>query len=111
MAGSSLTVDFNMGPGEQKVVRIILAWYAPEWEGNGVPGTGGERIWTYAPEGMALSTTGKRFTHMYAKRFADAGEVATYLARHHEQLLETDNRLAVGNLRQTRRCPAGWRIR
>ena len=85
---SSLTVDFNMGPGEQKVIRIILAWYAPEWEGNGVPGTGGERIWTFAPEGMALSTTGKRFTHMYAKRFADAGEVATYLGRNHKQLLE-----------------------
>ena len=86
--GSSLTVDFNMGPGEQKVIRIILAWYAPEWEGNGLPGTGGNRIWTYAPEGMALSTTGKRFTHMYAKRFADAGEVATYLGHNHQQLLE-----------------------
>lgn len=86
--GSSVTVDFNMGLGEQKVIRIILAWYAPEWEGNGVPGTGGERIWTYAPEGQALSTTGKRFTHMYTTRFADAGEVASFLARHHPQLLK-----------------------
>jgi uncharacterized protein (DUF608 family) len=86
--GSSLTVDYNIGPGEDKVIRIILAWYAPEWEGNGVPGTGGERIWTYAPEGMALSTTGKRFTHMYTTRFADAGEVAAFLARNHEQLLK-----------------------
>jgi uncharacterized protein (DUF608 family) len=85
--GSSLTVDFNMGPNEEKVIRIILAWYAPEWEGNGVPGTGGERIWTYAPEGMALSTTGKRFTHMYATRFANADEVATYLGRNHKELL------------------------
>jgi len=86
--GSSLTVDYNLGPGEEKVVRIILAWYAPEWEGNGVPGTGGERISTYAPEGEILSTTGKRFTHMYATRFADAGEVATFLARDHAQLLK-----------------------
>jgi uncharacterized protein (DUF608 family) len=86
--GSSLSVDFNLGPGEHKVIRIILAWYAPEWEGNGVPGTGGKRIWTYAPEGMALSTTGKRFTHMYAARFADAGEVATYLAQNYDQLLK-----------------------
>ena len=75
--GSSLTVDFNIGPEEEKVIRIILAWYAPEWEGNGLPGTGGERIWTYAPEGETLSTTGKRFTHMYTTRFANAGEVAT----------------------------------
>jgi uncharacterized protein (DUF608 family) len=86
--GSSLTVDFNIGPSEVKVLRIVLAWYAPEWEGNGLPGTGGERIWTYAPEGEALSTTGKRFTHMYATRFADAGDVAIYLARHHRQLLK-----------------------
>ncbi len=86
--GSSLAVEYNMGPGEEKVLRIILAWCAPEWEGNGNPGTGGERIWTYAPEGETLSTTGKRFTHMYAKRFTDAGEVATYLARNHEQLLK-----------------------
>jgi len=86
--GSSMTVDFNVGPGEDKVIRLILAWYAPEWEGNGNPGTGGERIWTYAPEGMALSTTGKRFTHMYAKRFAHAGEVASFLARNHQQLLQ-----------------------
>ena len=77
--GSSLAVDFHVGPGEKRVVRIVLAWYAPEWEGNGVPGTGGERIWTYAPEGETLSTTGKRFTHMYASRFADAGDVATFL--------------------------------
>jgi uncharacterized protein (DUF608 family) len=85
--GSSLAVDYEIGPAEQKVIRVILAWYAPEWEGNGNPGTGGKRILTYAPEGLTLSTTGKRFTHMYAKRFADAGEVAQYLAQNHEQLL------------------------
>ena len=84
---SSLAVNYNIAPGETKIVRIILAWYAPEWEGNGNPGTGGERITTYAPEGLALSTTGKRFTHMYASRFRDAGEVASYLEQNHEQLL------------------------
>ena len=51
MGARRLTIEFKMGPGEDKVIRIILAWYAPEWEGNGVPGTGGERIWTYAPGG------------------------------------------------------------
>jgi len=86
--GSSLAVDFSLEPGKEKVVRIILTWYAPEWEGNGNPGTGGERIITEAPGGVrVLSTTGKRFTHMYAARFADAGEVATYLARNHDSML------------------------
>jgi uncharacterized protein (DUF608 family) len=84
---SSLAVDYNIAPGETKIIRIVLAWYAPEWEGNGNPGTGGSRIMTYAPEGLTLSTTGKRFTHMYASRFRDAGEVASYLERNHEELL------------------------
>ncbi len=86
--GSSLAVDFNVAPGEEKTLRVVLAWYAPEWEGNGVPGTGGRRIETYAPEGPALSTTGKRFRHMYTTRFADAGEVAAFLARNHQSLLK-----------------------
>ena len=34
------------------------------------------------------STTGKRFTHMYASRFANAGEVADFLARNHQSLLD-----------------------
>jgi len=84
---ASLAVDYNIAPGETKIIRIVLAWYAPEWEGNGNPGTGGEPITTYAPEGLAVSTTGKRFTHMYASRFRDAGEVASYLERNHEELL------------------------
>ena len=85
--GSSLAIPYDIPAGESKVIRMILAWFAPEWEGNGNPGTGGSRISTYAPEGETLSTTGKRFTHMYASRFADAGEVASYLARNHEPLL------------------------
>ncbi len=86
--GSSIAVAFTIDAGQEKVVRLILAWYAPEWEGNGLPGSGGERIITEAPGGVLVpSTTGKRFTHMYASRFHDAGEVATFLAHHHEQLL------------------------
>jgi uncharacterized protein (DUF608 family) len=84
---SSLAVGYEIPAGGERTIRIILAWYAPQWEGNGNPGTGGRRISTYAPEGETLSTTGKRFTHMYASRFADAGEVATYLAQNHAELL------------------------
>jgi uncharacterized protein (DUF608 family) len=87
--GSSLAVDFRIEPGQEKVVRFILAWYAPEWEGNGDPGTGGERIITEAPGGVLVpSTTGKRFTHMYASRFSSAGEVASFVARNHQDLLD-----------------------
>jgi len=103
--GSSLAVDFSLEAGQEKVVRLILAWYAPEWEGNGNPGTGGRAISTLLPcsqgesqervkdEGLYVgclvpSTTGKRFTHMYASRFANAGEVADFLARNHRSLLD-----------------------
>ena len=86
---SSVAVDFEVEAGGERVVRFVHAWYAPEREGNGHPGTGGERILTEAPgQVRVLSTTGKRFTHMYATRFADAGEVATYLAKNHESLLK-----------------------
>jgi uncharacterized protein (DUF608 family) len=87
--GSSVAVDFNLEAGAEKVVRFVLAWYLPEWEGNGHPGTGGERILTEAPGAVrVLSTTGKRFTHMYATRYANAGEVAQYLAKNHVSLLK-----------------------
>ncbi|MFN8007401.1 MAG: GH116 family glycosyl-hydrolase [Terriglobia bacterium] len=87
--GSSLGIAFTVQPGQEKVIRLVLAWYAPEWEGNGVPGSGGNRIITQAPGNVLVpSTTGKRFTHMYASRFANAGEVATFLARNHQQLLQ-----------------------
>ncbi len=86
--GSSLAVNFTVAAGQEKVVRLVLAWYAPEWEGNGNPGTGGEPILTVPPSGFVEpSTTGRRFTHMYARRFASAGEVAQYLAKNHESLL------------------------
>jgi len=95
--GSSLAVDFSLEPNSEKVIRIVLAWYAPEWEGNGNPGTGGKVIITrdlanyhdgqVDPKG-GPGSTGKRYTHMYASRFADAGEVASFLAQHHESLLK-----------------------
>jgi uncharacterized protein (DUF608 family) len=86
--GSSLAVDFSLEPGQEKVVRLILAWYAPEWEGNGNPGTGGRPILTKSGGRLVSYSTGKRFTHMYASRFANAGEVADFLARNHQSLLD-----------------------
>jgi uncharacterized protein (DUF608 family) len=89
--GSSLAVDFSLEPGQEKVIRLVLAWYAPEWEGNGNPGTGGQPIMSEHVgdvDQIVRATTGKRFTHMYASRFADVGEVASFLARNHESLLK-----------------------
>ncbi|MFH1008972.1 MAG: GH116 family glycosyl-hydrolase [Candidatus Latescibacterota bacterium] len=81
--GSSLAVDFKLKPNDHKVIKLILAWYAPEWEGNGAPGTGGERIKYLGGD----RTSGKGFTHMYAARFKTSHEVAEYLAKENNSLL------------------------
>ena len=69
-SGSSLAVPFTLQPGESQVVRYVLAWYAPEWEGTGTPFTGGSK-----------------YSHMYAANYADATAVAGFLAQNHASLL------------------------
>ena len=32
--GSTVAVDFTLEPKEEKVIRYILAWYAPQWHGD-----------------------------------------------------------------------------
>ncbi len=61
----SVSVDYQLNPGEQKTIRFVLAWFAPIWIGES-PHT---------------------FTHMYAARFKGALEVAQFLSRDHESLL------------------------
>ena len=68
--GTSLAVDFMLEPGAQEVVRFVLAWYAPDWKGNGLPDSGGET-----------------YSHMYAARFPGAVDVARFLTRARESLL------------------------
>ena len=61
----SVSVDFSLQPKEKKVVRFVLAWYAPMWIG--------EETHT--------------FTHMYATRYKNALEVAQFLSQEHDVLL------------------------
>jgi len=70
--GASVAVDFDLEPGETKVVRFLLAWHSPQWRGGGHPS----------------STEGNTFTHMYALRYTSAEEVAQLLAREHSSLLQ-----------------------
>ncbi|MBI2843259.1 MAG: hypothetical protein HYX78_07640 [Armatimonadetes bacterium] len=69
--GSSVAVDFTLEPGQEKTVRYVLAWFAPEWKGNGAPDTGGNT-----------------YTHMYAKFHKDAPAVAKLLAKEHGSMLK-----------------------
>jgi uncharacterized protein (DUF608 family) len=69
--GASAAVDFELPPGQSRVVRFVLAWHAPTWNAGGYNGAG-------APH---------QFTHMYARHYTSAHKTADYLARNHETLL------------------------
>jgi uncharacterized protein (DUF608 family) len=60
----SVAVDVSVAPGEERIVRFVLAWYAPIWIGE----------------------ADHDYRHMYSSRFVDALEVARFMARNHESL-------------------------
>jgi non-lysosomal glucosylceramidase len=62
-AGSSLAVDFSLDAGQQRTVRLVMAWYAPDW-----PAT--------------------PYSNVYAKRYAGAFAVAKDLAARHAEILQ-----------------------
>jgi uncharacterized protein (DUF608 family) len=61
----SISVAYELKPDEEKVVRLVLAWFAPQWIGEGE----------------------HTFSHMYAARYKDALDVARFLSREHDTLL------------------------
>ena len=87
----SAAVDFDLAPGTEKVVRFLLAWYAPSVEGAQKTWKGKDNIsdgflrvrWI----GSEQAGEGHYFTHMYASRFSSALDVARYMADHHSSLL------------------------
>ncbi len=70
-AGATVAADFSIPPGEERIIRFVLAWYSPQWMGGGTMASGGNA-----------------YTHMYASRYKNAVEVARFLARHHSSLLK-----------------------
>jgi uncharacterized protein (DUF608 family) len=71
-AGSSAAVDFSLPAGQEKTVRFVLAWCAPDWKGGG------------NPTAKATNT----FTHVYAKHYPSPAATAALLAARHESLLK-----------------------
>ena len=63
---SSMAVDFELSPGQTRLVRIVLAWYSPIWKGEG----------------------SHYFHRMYTKHYKDAAEVAFAISRGHATLLK-----------------------
>jgi uncharacterized protein (DUF608 family) len=69
MRGATAAVDFQLKPGEQKVVRFVFAWYAPNWIGT---------------DDLHYYSTFSQFRGVIG---GDSSKVATYFARNHAQLL------------------------
>ena len=70
-SGASVAVDFALGARQEKVVRFLLTWSAPEWKAGGHP----------------AAKENRTFTHMYAKHYPDPVATAQLLAARHESLL------------------------
>jgi uncharacterized protein (DUF608 family) len=70
-AGTSAAVDFSLAPGEERVVRFVLTWCAPNWKGGGGP----------------HATASNTFAHMYAKHYPSPTQTAELLATRHASLL------------------------
>ena len=88
-ASSSAAVDFSLGPGADKTVLFVLAWYASVWEGARreyveTVVTGARNEWR-GPEGGDGTNY---YTHKYAERFESALAVARHIADEHRSLLD-----------------------
>ncbi len=78
-AGRSAAVDFSLPAGGERIVRFVLAWSAPTWNGIGYN-------WAAeVPKGYKGSA--RTFTHMYAKHYPAATDTLDIIALNHASLL------------------------
>ena len=92
-SSSSAAVDFSLGPGSEKIIRFLLTWYAPIWQGarkefvdkvNEHNKLGNPTSWM-TPKWMGDTNF---YTLMYATRYGSALDVARRMATEHEALLK-----------------------
>jgi uncharacterized protein (DUF608 family) len=72
--GGSLYVPFSLAPGEEKTIRVRLAWHVPETAlsfGSDLPGS---------------DAGGQRHKPWYAGRFADNAAITAYWREHYDAL-------------------------
>ncbi|HIQ04375.1 MAG TPA: hypothetical protein EYH31_01620, partial [Anaerolineae bacterium] len=108
--GASVSVKFSLQPGEEKIVRFVLAWHSPQWYAGGTPDPMSKFTLKWyeheLKEGHPVDGRGSAYTHMYASRFGNAVEVAELLAREHESLLRRT--LAWQEVIYTEQMLPGW---
>lgn len=70
--GATAAFDFQLKPNEQKVVRYVLAWYAPHWIGS---------------DDLHYAHYYSTFAELRGIIGGDSSKAAIYLAQNHEKLL------------------------
>lgn len=69
-SAASTALDFELEPGETRTIKLLMAWYAPTWNGRGLP-----------------MGTGQNYLHMYARDFDSLQEVIEVVSRDEAELL------------------------
>ncbi len=89
-SSSSAAVDFSLDVGESKVVRFLLAWYAPVWQGAYKPAVEARKTSYPDQQWQAPAWMGDTlyYTQMYASRYGSALDVARRMAVEHEAILK-----------------------
>ncbi|MGD2155562.1 MAG: GH116 family glycosyl hydrolase [Anaerolineales bacterium] len=88
----SIAVDFALKKEQENVIRFLLTWYAPVWEGarNNIGEMAAERhrehIYWLSPDWMGDTNF---YTQMYAARYRSAIDVARHVAVEHKALLKS----------------------
>ncbi len=87
---SSAAVDLSLAPGETKIVRFLLAWYAPVWQGAYKPAVEARKVSYPDQQWLAPAWMGDTiyYTQMYAGRYGSALDVARRMAVEHDSLLK-----------------------
>ena len=84
--GASLFIPFKLKPGEQRKIRVLMAWYVPDSRLRmGRPMT---RPSDSAVRDASVDLPSRYYKPWYSKQFKNIGEVAAYWQVHYDELLQ-----------------------